>query len=86
MLSKTYSSDELKNLIEICVEEIEKNLGSIDQDGYSVFDENKIRSINALSSLKAQVISILRNNSISSKYNKISTKTDEFAFQYIDNK
>lgn len=86
ILSKTYSSDELKNLIEICVEEIEKNLGSIDQDGYSVFDENKIRSINALSSLKAQVISILRNNSISSKYNKISTKTDEFAFQYIDNK
>ncbi len=51
-----------------------------------VFDETKIRSINVSSDIKAQGISILRNKSIALKYNKISTKTEEFVFQYIDGK
>lgn len=51
-----------------------------------VFDETKIRSINAPSDVKSQGISMLRNQSISLKYNKISTKTEEFVFQYIDGK
>lgn len=51
-----------------------------------VFDEAKIRSINVSSNIKSQGISMLRNKSISLKYNKISTKTEEFVYQYIDGK
>lgn len=51
-----------------------------------VFDETQIRSINASSNIKSQGISMLRNKSISLKYNKISTKTEEFVYQYIDGK
>lgn len=51
-----------------------------------VFDETKIRSINTSSNIKSQGISMLRNKSISLKYNKISTKTEEFVYQYIDGK
>ena len=51
-----------------------------------VFDETKIRSINSSSNVKSQGISMLRNKSISLKYNKISTKTEEFVYQYIDGK
>ncbi len=86
MLSQSYSSDELKDFILKCIEEVGLSLDLLKNDTYSVFDENKIRSINALSDIKAQAISILRNNSVASKYNKISTKTDEFTFQYISSK
>lgn len=58
---------------------------SVGED-YDVFDETKIRSINASSNIKAKGISMLRDKSISLKYNKISTKTEEFVFQYIDGK
>lgn len=51
-----------------------------------VFDETKIRSINVPSNIKSQGISMLRSKSISLKYNKISTKTEEFVYQYIDGK
>lgn len=51
-----------------------------------VFDETKIRSIDASSNIKSKGISMLRNESISLKYNKISTKTEEFVYQYIDGK
>lgn len=57
-----------------------------DNSKYDVFDETKIRSINVSSDIKAQGISILRNKSNALKYNKISTKTEEFVFQYIDGK
>lgn len=53
---------------------------------YYVFDEANLRSIDVSLDIKAQGISILRNLSISPKYNKISTKTEEFAFQYINSK
>lgn len=52
---------------------------------YYIFDETKIRSIDAKADIKAQGISILRDYSIASKYNKVSNKTEEFAFQYISN-
>lgn len=53
---------------------------------FHIFDETKIRSINVASNAKAEGISILRNLSISPPYNKISTKTEEFTFQYINGK
>ncbi|MCI9080477.1 MAG: helix-turn-helix transcriptional regulator [Lachnospiraceae bacterium] len=53
---------------------------------YYVFDETKIRSINVSSDTKAEGISILRNLSTSPKYNKVSTKTEEFTFQFISEK
>lgn len=73
-------SEELRNFLEICTNE--KNGFSMNKR-YVFFDETKIRSINASSSVKAEGISLLRNLSVSPKYNKISTKTEEFTFQYI---
>lgn len=76
-------SEELRNFLETCNNE--KNGFSVTQR-YDVYDETKIRSINTSSSVKAEGISLLRNLSVSPKYNKISTKTEEFTFQYITNK
>lgn len=53
---------------------------------YKVIDESKIRDIPVPSDVKSQGISILRQQSTALKYNKISTKTEEFVFQYIVNK
>lgn len=53
---------------------------------YKVIDESKIRDIPVQSDVKSQGISILRQFSTALKYNKISTKTEEFVFQYINNK
>lgn len=53
---------------------------------YLHVEESKIRAIDASSEIKARGISLLRNISINERYNKISSKTDEFVFQYIDNK
>ena len=53
---------------------------------YKVIDESKIKDLTVPSGLKAQGISTLRKYSIASKYNKISTKTEEFVFQYINSK
>lgn len=58
----------------------------LDMSGYEAIEEGKIRGIEASSDIKAQAISLLRNASIAPKYNKISTKTEEFVYQYIDNK
>lgn len=49
-------------------------------------EESKIRNIDEPLDIKAEAISLLRNASVAAKYNKISTKTDEFLFQYIENK
>ncbi len=72
-------SKDLKDFFSSCIK-------MSDSLKYDVFDETKIRSINVSSDVKAQGISILRNKSIALKYNKISTKTEEFVFQYIDGK
>lgn len=53
---------------------------------YKIVDESKIRAIDVPSDVKAQAISLLRNQSTALKYNKISTKTEEFVFQYIKEK
>ena len=53
---------------------------------FKVIDESKIKDIPVPSDLKAQGISTLRKHSIASKYNKVSSKTEEFVFQYINSK
>ncbi len=53
---------------------------------YKVIDESKIRDIPVQSEIKSQGISILRQCSTALKYNKISTKTEEFVFKYISNR
>lgn len=52
---------------------------------YYVIDEAKIRDLEVDDSSKpmAYAISLLRNASLAPKYNKISSKTDEYVFQYI---
>ena len=82
-----YASDEqLKGFFKESFDNNNINVENLDDAGYSVFDENKIRAINIPLDIKARGISILRNGSISPKYNKISTKTEEFTFQYIHKK
>jgi transcriptional regulator with XRE-family HTH domain len=75
------TSGELKTFLSECTNSANKFNEPV---GYHIFDETKIRSINVSSDTKAQGISILRKLSISPKYNKISTKTEEFTFQYIN--
>lgn len=77
------SSGELKIFLSECIVTTNKFSESTT---FYIFDETKIRSINVSSDAKAEGISILRNLSISPKYNKISTKTEEFTFQYINRK
>ncbi len=75
------SSGDLKTFLSECT--ISTNKFN-DSTTYYIFDETKIRTINVSSDTKAQGISVLRNLSISPKYNKISTKTEEFTFQYLN--
>ena len=49
-------------------------------------DEAKIRNADCRQEEKIRLISLLRNYSMNEKYNKISTKTDEHIFNYIENK
>lgn len=53
---------------------------------YNVIDESKIRESTVSSDLKIQGISALRKYSTALRYNKISTKTEEFVYQYINSK
>nr|WP_288885204.1 helix-turn-helix transcriptional regulator [uncultured Blautia sp.] len=48
-----------------------------------ILDEARIRAENYSDSEKIKAINILRDLSVSPKYNKISPKTDEFFFKYL---
>lgn len=49
-------------------------------------NEAKLRNANCETDEKVQLISLLRNYSIGDRYNKISTKTDEQVYDYLENK
>ncbi len=53
---------------------------------YYLLDEASMRDISITSDVKTEGLGILRNLSSSLRYNKVSTKTDEFVFEYICNK
>lgn len=53
---------------------------------YYIIDENKLLDSNFSVSTKIQCISLLREKSISNKYNKISSKADEYLFKYLEYK
>lgn len=52
-------------------------------ENYHILDESSMRDIPISSDIKTEGLGILRNESSASRYNKISTKTDEFIFDYI---
>lgn len=79
LTSAKNSNSELEYYLEKCKE-------FLDTTGYEALEEGKIRGIETSSNIKAQAISLLRSVSIAPNYNKISTKTEEFVYQYIDNK
>lgn len=56
------------------------------KEEYYIIDENKLLDSTISVSTKIQCISLLRENSISNKYNKISTKSDEYLFKYLEYK
>lgn len=56
------------------------------KEEYYIIDENKLLDSNISVSTKIQCISLLRENSISHKYNKISSKSDEYLFKYLEYK
>ena len=62
--------------------EIEK---LISLEEFYIIDENKILLSDIDVFTKVQGISLLREKSIAENYNKISTTTDEFLFEYIQN-
>lgn len=53
---------------------------------YYIIDENKLLDSTISISTKIQCISLLREKSISNRYNKISTKSDEYLFKYLEYK
>lgn len=53
---------------------------------YYLFDETNMKNISITSDIKTEGLGILRNMSSALRYNKVSTKTDEFTFEYICNK
>lgn len=53
---------------------------------YFLLDEASMKEIPITSDVKTEGLGILRNMSPALRYNKVSTKTDEFVFEYICNK
>lgn len=53
------------------------------KEEYLVLDESSMREIPISSDIKTEGLGILRNSSTASRYNKVSTKTDECIFDYI---
>lgn len=49
-------------------------------------DESKLRNMSCATGSKVKLISLLREYSMSSKYNKISTKSDEHVYNYLEGK
>lgn len=52
---------------------------------YKVLDESCLHNIPVSSSVKTIGLGLLRNISTALRYNKVSTKTDEYVFEYISN-
>lgn len=52
---------------------------------YYILEETNLQDITIPSNIKTRGLGILRNYSPALRYNKISTKTDEFVFDYISN-
>lgn len=57
-----------------------------DKDKVFFVDESKLRNSLYPMDKKLKMITLLRKYSISSKYNKISTKSDEYILNYLENK
>lgn len=74
-----YHLEYLKDFFDVCDSYMETH-------SYNVIDESKVRESTISSDIKIQGISALRKYSTALKYNKISTKTEEFVFQYINSK
>ncbi len=59
---------------------------SYSKEEYFTIDENKLLDSSIPVAAKIQCISLLREKSIYNKYNKISTKSDEYLFKYLEYK
>lgn len=57
-----------------------------DKDKIYFIDEAKLRNSPHPMDKKLKIITLLRKYSISNKYNKISTKSDEYILSYLENK
>lgn len=53
---------------------------------YYLLEEASMKNIPMTSNIKTEGIGILRNSSSALRYNKVSSKTDEFTFEYITGK
>ncbi|RXS75341.1 helix-turn-helix domain-containing protein [Blautia faecicola] len=50
---------------------------------YYLLEESNLKNISLTSDIKTKGIGILRDSSVSPKYSKVSSKTNEFTFEYI---
>lgn len=64
----------------------EKFRDTTDPEEYYLLDEANMKNVPITSDVKTEGLGILRNMSSALRYNKVSTKTDEFVFEYICNK
>ncbi|MFR1971476.1 MAG: helix-turn-helix domain-containing protein [Hominisplanchenecus sp.] len=55
-------------------------------DEYYLLEEASMKNIPMTSDIKTEGIGIIRNSSTALRYNKVSSKTDEFTFEYISHK
>lgn len=90
MISKS-SFEELKKYILVnSPEEFQTFFSSFEvlstKEEYYIIDENKLLDSSFSVSTKIQCISLLREKSASNKYNKVSTKSDEYLFKYLEYK
>lgn len=90
IISKTALEDLKRYALKNNLEEFQTFFSSFETlslpDEYYVIDENKLLDSTISISTKVQCISLLREKSISNKYNKISTKSDEYLFKYLEYK
>ena len=68
------------------LEFFEKFKETTNPEEYYLLDESNMKNVPITSDVKTEGLGILRNISSALRYNKVSTKTDEFVFEYICNK
>lgn len=88
LISKKDLDDLLKKYANnsVLTDFFEKFRDTTEPEEYYLLDESNMKNVPITSDIKTEGLGILRNISSALRYNKVSTKTDEFVFEYICNK
>lgn len=75
---------EKEKIAKMELEELLEEHGQLCTKEYYCFDESVLRSAQYSPFLKAEIISLLRKYATNDNYNKISTKSDEYVYNYLE--